>query len=290
MRVIDGKEIAKGICEALEKNICKISGRKPGLAFVSIMEDSASQMYIRMKRMGCQKVGIYSEILKLSPEVTEEELLKTLQHLNQDAKIDGIIVQQPCPKHLAVSKIVEAIDPTKDVDGFHPLNVGKLLLGESDGCVACTPLGIVKLLEHSGVRVEGRHVVVVGRSNIVGKPLAAMLVQKVRGCNATVTMAHSGTKHLPKICRNGDILVVAIGKPLFITSEMVKPGAIVIDVGINHTHRGLVGDVDFDSVKRVASMISPVPGGVGPMTIAMLLSNTYESYKKREGGLPRNPQ
>jgi len=281
MRVIDGRGIAQGICKELKENIGRISGRKPGLAFVSTVEDPASQMYIRMKERECQNVGIYSEILKLSPEVAEVALLRKLQHLNRDLKIDGIIVQQPCPKYLSISKIVEAIDPTKDVDGFHPLNVGKLLLGEPDGFVACTPLGIVKLLEHSGVRVGGRHVVIVGRSNIVGKPLAAMLVQRVQGCNATVTLAHSGTEHLPEICRSGDILVVAIGKPLFITSEMVKPGAVVIDVGINHTDRGLVGDVDFDNVKGVASMISPVPGGVGPMTIAMLLSNTYESFKRR---------
>lgn len=281
MKLIDGKQIAKEIREDLKARINKISGRKPGLAFILIGEDPASEAYVKMKKKGCQEIGIHSEILKLPANVTEGALLKELERLNKDPNIDGILVQQPFPKHISTSKIVEATDPAKDVDGFHPINIGKLLLGEPGGFAACTPLGIAKLLEKCGAQVEGKHVVIVGRSNIVGKPLAAILVQKAKHCNATVTIAHSGTKNLAEICKSGDILVAAVGNPLFIKAEMVKKGAVVIDVGINRTDQGIVGDVDFESVKEIASMITPVPGGVGPMTIAMLLSNTYESYKKR---------
>jgi len=281
VKLINGKQIAQEIRSDLKKAIAKTQGRKPGLAFILIGEDPASESYVKMKKRGCQEVGIHSEMRKLPADVTKEALTKEVERLNQDATIDGILLQQPLPKHISPSQIVEAIDPTKDVDGFHPLNIGKLLLGEKSGFVACTPLGIAKLLEKSGVQVEGKHVVIVGRSNIVGKPLAAILMQKAKHCNATVTIAHSGTENLPKVCQSGDILVAAIGKPLFIKPEMVKKGAVVIDVGINRTDQGLVGDVDFEAVKEVASMITPVPGGVGPMTIAMLLSNTYESYLRR---------
>ncbi|NGX50230.1 MAG: Bifunctional protein FolD protein [Chlamydiae bacterium] len=281
MKVIDGRKIAKEIREELKRRIAKISGRRPGLAFILLGENPASQAYVRMKRKGCHEIGIHSEILNLPLEVTEEALKREIERLNQEQTIDGILVQQPFPKQISTSQIVEAIDPAKDVDGFHPMNIGKLLLGEEGGFAACTPLAIVKLLEKSGAVVEGKHVVILGRSNIVGKPLAALLMQKQRHCNATVTIAHSGTENLNEICQSGDILVAAIGSPLFIKAEMVKKGAVVIDVGINHTDQGLVGDVDFESVKEVASMITPVPGGVGPMTIAMLLSNTYESFQKR---------
>ncbi|MBI3211535.1 MAG: bifunctional 5,10-methylenetetrahydrofolate dehydrogenase/5,10-methenyltetrahydrofolate cyclohydrolase [Simkania negevensis] len=215
--------------------------------------------------------------------ISEKELIQTIQHLNQDEKIDGILVQQPLPLHLSNANVVESIDPRKDVDGFHPINMGKLLLGEERGFVPCTPLGILKLLEETKIEVEGKHVVIIVRINIVCKPIAALLIQKKAGRNATVTLAHSHTKNLPSICLSGDILVAAIGKPLFIKKKMVKRGAVVIDVGINKiaSKEGgrIVGDVDFAEVSRVASYLTPVPGGVGPMTIAMLLSNTILSYQ-----------
>jgi len=285
VKLIDGNQIAKKIREDLKIEIHKISGRKPGLAFILIGKDPASLSYVKMKKKGCLETGIHSETLELPADVTEASLLQEIQRLNLEETIDGILVQQPFPKHLSTSTIVEAIDPAKDVDGFHPMNIGKLLLGEPGGFAACTPLGIAKLLEKCGAEVEGKHVVIVGRSNIVGKPLAAILVQKARHCNATVTIAHSHTHKLPEICKSADILVAAIGKPLFIKAEMVKKGAVVIDVGINRTAQGLVGDVDFAKVKNVASMITPVPGGVGPMTIAMLLSNTYLSFQRKRGAL-----
>jgi len=281
MNLIDGKKIAQEIRDELKARIAKIPGRKPGLAFVLIGDDSPSKAYVKMKKRGCEETGIHSEILELPADVTAETLMKEVERLNQAPHIDGILLQQPFPQHLPTTLLVEAIDPAKDVDGFHPLNIGKLLLGEKGGFTACTPLGIFKLLERSKVEVEGKQVVIVGRSNIVGKPLAAILVQKAKHCNATVTIAHSGTKNLKEVCQRGDILVAAIGKPRFIKAEMVKIGAVVIDVGINRTDEGLVGDVDFEEVKEIASAITPVPGGVGPMTIAMLLSNTYESFQRR---------
>ena len=282
MKLIDGKQIAKEIREKLKTSISQIHGRKPGLAFILIGNDPASKAYVTMKKKGCIEIGIRSEIVALPLDVSEVALLKEIHRLNEDRTIDGILVQQPFPKHISTTKVIEAIDPQKDVDGFHPINVGKLLLGEPGGFAACTPLGIAKLLETYLKTIKGKHVVIVGRSNIVGKPLAAILIQKTPSCNATVTIAHSGTQNLAKLCQTADVLVAAIGKPLFIQPEMVKEGAVVIDVGINRTEEGLVGDVDFDTVKEKAAMITPVPGGVGPMTIAMLLSNTFDSFKKRQ--------
>ncbi len=281
MQLIDGKKIAQDLQQELKIQIEKIHGRKPGLAFVLIGEDPASQAYVRMKKKGCQEVGILSEILELPGNISQQDLLKEIDRLNQDDSIDGILVQQPLPKQISVTAIVEATNPEKDVDGFHPMNIGRLLLGETGGFAACTPLGVVKLLQKSGFETKGKHAVIIGRSNIVGKPLAALLIQK--GVDCTVTIAHRETKNLAKVCLGGDILIAAIGKAHFIKENMVKKDAIVIDVGINRTDHGLVGDVDFEGVKEKVQAITPVPGGVGPMTIAMLLSNTYDSYKKRCG-------
>lgn len=281
MQLIDGKKIAQDLQQELKTQVEKIHGRKPGLAFVLIGEDPASQAYVRMKKKGCQEVGILSEILQLPGNISQQNLLKEIDRLNQDDSIDGILVQQPLPKQISVTAIVEATNPEKDVDGFHPMNIGRLLLGETGGFAACTPLGVVKLLQKSGFETKGKHAVIIGRSNIVGKPLAALLIQK--GVDCTVTIAHRETKGLAKVCLGGDILIAAIGKAHFIKENMVKKDAIVIDVGINRTDHGLVGDVDFEGVKEKVRAITPVPGGVGPMTIAMLLSNTYDSYKKRCG-------
>lgn len=281
MQLIDGKKIAQDLQQELKTQVEKIHGRKPGLAFVLIGEDPASQAYVRMKKKGCQEVGILSEILQLPGNISQQNLLKEIDRLNQDDSIDGILVQQPLPKQISVTAIVEATNPEKDVDGFHPMNIGRLLLGETGGFAACTPLGVVKLLQKSGFETKGKHAVIIGRSNIVGKPLAALLIQK--GVDCTVTIAHRETKDFAKVCLGGDILIAAIGKAHFIKENMVKKDAIVIDVGINRTDHGLVGDVDFEGVKEKVRAITPVPGGVGPMTIAMLLSNTYDSYKKRCG-------
>lgn len=279
MQLIDGKKIAQEIRRGLKEKIEKISGRKPGLAFVLIGENPASQAYVKMKKKGCLEVGIHSEILELPENISQEALLQAINGLNSDPKIDGILIQQPFPKDISIKAVVEKTDPNKDVDGFHPLNIGRLLLGEEGGFAACTPLGVIKLLEKSGIETAGKHAVIVGRSNIVGKPLAALLMKQ--GTDCTVTVAHSRTKNLKEICQTADILVAAIGKPHFIKKEMVKKGAVVIDVGINRTKEGLVGDVAFDEVKEIAGAITPVPGGVGPMTIAMLLSNTYDSFQMR---------
>ena len=279
MKLIDGKQIASKIHKDIQAEIQKLSERAPGLAFILIGNDPASKAYVRMKKKGCEEVGIHSEILKLPEDTSQKALLSEIKRLNSDPNIDGILVQQPLPKHLSTSEIVEAVDPAKDVDGFHPMNIGRLLLGEEGGFAACTPLGIMKLINESQVNLEGIQAVILGRSNIVGKPLAALLMQK--GVDATVTVAHSKTKNLNEICKSADLLIAAIGRPHFVTSKMVKPGAIVIDVGINRVEDSLVGDVDFKSVKEIASLVTPVPGGVGPMTIAMLLSNTFESYKRK---------
>ena len=286
MNVIDGKAIAKEIQKEIKREIAAFPFRKPGLAFILVGHNPASETYVKMKKKGCLEVGIYSETLELPPTISEKELLKHIDELNQSPLIDGILVQLPLPSHISSSKIFEAIHPEKDVDGFHPYNMGKLLLGEQGGFVACTPLGIVTLLEKTKIETQGKHIVIIGRSNIVGKPLAALLIQKRAHCNATVTIAHSASENLEAICKTADILIASIGSPHFITKPMVKKGTIVIDVGINRIHdeKGgttLVGDVAFDEVKEIASFITPVPGGVGPMTIAMLLSNTLKSFKKR---------
>ena len=281
--IIDGTSIAKQIEAQLKTAISHLRHRPPGLAFILVGENPASRSYIRMKKKKCAEVGIASFDREFPASMTQEELLKEIERLNHNPDVDGILIQLPLPEHLNTVSIMSAIDPAKDVDGFHPINVGKMLLGEHGGFLPCTPLGIQVLLTRSQIPLLGKHVVIVGRSNIVGKPLAAILMQKEPHCNATVTVAHSLTEHLDEICRSADILVAAIGRPHFIKASMVKKGAVVIDVGINRvpgTTNKIVGDVDFAEVAPLASAITPVPGGVGPMTIAMLLSNTSLSYQR----------
>lgn len=279
MKLIDGKKIASEIQSDLAKRVAKIQGRKPGLAFILVGDHPASHSYVRAKNKACQETGIVSTTTQLPANIGESELLKEIDKLNRNPNVDGILVQLPLPPHIDERAVTAAIDPKKDVDGFHPINVGKMLLGDETGFLPCTPLGIQILLEKSHIDVAGKHVVIAGRSNIVGKPMAAILMQKKPHCNATVTVAHSQSKNLPALLASGDILIAAIGRPLFIKKNMVKPGAVVIDVGINRLDDGtLVGDVDFDEVQHIASHITPVPGGVGPMTIAMLLQNTLKAY------------
>lgn len=279
-QLIDGKKCAEKIEADLKKRIATFL-RPPGLAFILVGDDPASETYIRMKKKKCEQLGILSKDKTFPKTVTEQELLSHVNQLNRDLSVDGILIQLPLPKHLSTPKILEAIHPSKDVDGFHPINVGKMLLGETDGFLPCTPLGVQKLLIDSHISVEGKHVVILGRSNIVGKPLAAILMQKAPHCNATVTLAHSHTQNLPQITQSADILVAAIGKAHFVTASMVKKGAVVIDVGINRLGDKIVGDVDFDNVAPLTSSITPVPGGVGPMTIAMLMANTVLSFERR---------
>lgn len=279
MNLIDGREIATKIEKKVAEEIRALPGRKPGLAFVRIGDDPSSKVYIKIKKKKCLEVGIVSFDKELSSSVSKEEVIDTLLRLNEDPLVDGILVQLPLPSHLSAFSLIEHILPSKDVDGFHPVNMGKLLLGESDGFIPCTPQGVHLLLTESKIPLEGKHVVIVGRSNIVGKPLAALLMQKDPLCNATVTVVHSKSNEIASLCKQADILIAAIGQPHFITKEMIKPGATVIDVGINKSPAGLVGDVDFETVAPLTSHITPVPGGVGPMTVAVLLSNTLKAYK-----------
>lgn len=256
----------------------------PALAFILVGDNPASLTYVKMKQRTCQELGILSHTFTFDKHVSEAELLHLIDTCNKDPLIHGILVQQPLPSHISEKKVLEAVDPSKDVDGFHPTNIGKLVLGFEDGFVSCTPLGVFTLLKEYGFDLKGKHVVIVGRSNIVGKPLASLLVQKKPFCNATVTLAHSQTQDLEMLTKQADILIAAIGSPRFITASMVKQGAVVIDVGINtvieESHKKLVGDVDFTHVCHKASAITPVPGGVGPMTIAMLMHNLIVSYNK----------
>ncbi len=286
MLLIDGTAIAKKIQEKIAHAISQLE-RKPGLAFILVGDDPASKTYIRMKKKRCQEVGIVSFDCVLPAATTEEQLLREIDKFNRNPAVDGILVQLPLPIHINSMHIMTAVDPSKDIDGFHPINVGKMLLGENSGFLPCTPHGIQILLTHAQIPIQGKHVVIVGRSNIVGKPLGAILMQKAPHCNATVTIAHSLTENLKEICRSADILVAAIGTPRFIKADMVKKGVVVVDVGINRVkEKGndtIVGDVDFDAVAPLCSHITPVPGGVGPMTIAILLSNTLLSYQRREG-------
>lgn len=283
MQLIDGKKIAEKRREALAKTLsetrAKTGRRPPGLAFVLVGDHPPSQIYVRAKDKACQAVGIRSYLRTFSQEVSEEKLLREIEALNADPDVDGILVQLPLPVGIDAKKVIEAVDPKKDVDGFHPLNLGKLLLGDPTGFVPCTPLGIFTLLEEEKIHVKGKHVVILGRSVIVGKPLAALLMQKKEGANATVTVAHSESLDLFSIVKSADILISAMGRNGFVKAEMVKPKAVVIDVGITRLADGrLAGDVDFATVSHIASRITPVPGGVGPMTIASLLENTWKSY------------
>jgi methylenetetrahydrofolate dehydrogenase (NADP+)/methenyltetrahydrofolate cyclohydrolase len=284
--LIKGSEIAKQIKQELKDDIHNLlinNNLIPGLATVLVGEDEASKVYVGAKEKACRELGIYSERIDLPADTTEENLLKLIDTLNDNPKIHGILIQLPLPKHIRETKVLYAIDPRKDVDGFHPVNVGKLMLGVPD-FLPCTPHGIQELLIRTGIETDGAEVVVVGRSNIVGKPIANMLIQKNRiGANATVTICHTGTRDLLFHTKRADILIVAAGRPKTITSEMVKEGVVVIDVGVNRLETGLVGDVDFESVKEKAKAITPVPGGVGPMTIVMLMMNTVQSAKMHAG-------
>lgn len=290
-QLIKGAEVAAQIREELKKEIAELKARHkvvPGLATVLVGADPASQVYVGAKEKTCQELGIYSERHDLPEKTTQQELIGLVQKLNKDPKINGILVQLPLPKHLDEGEVLYAIDPKKDVDGFHPVNVGKLMIGEPD-YMPCTPAGIQQLLIRSGTRIDGAEVVVVGRSNIVGKPIANILLQKKPGANATVTICHTGTRDLAFHTKRADILIVAAGRPKAITADMVKEGVVVIDVGVNEIgktadgKRILAGDVDFDTVKEKAKAITPVPGGVGPMTITMLMLNTIRAAKLAAG-------
>ncbi len=286
-KIIDGKAIAAQIREEAKNEVeaLKDRGVTPCLAAVLVGDVAASKVYVKNKRRACEKVGITSVLHTPAADVSEPELLKLINELNNDPAVHGILVQLPLPKHIDETKVIEAIDPSKDVDGFHPFNVGRLVIG-LDTFRSCTPAGVQELLLRSGIEVAGKHVVIIGRSNIVGKPMANIVVQKEKGANATVTICHSWTKNLNEICRQADILISALGKPEFVRPDMIKPGAVVIDVGINRiddpsSNKGykLVGDVDFEPVSKVASAITPVPGGVGPMTVAMLMVNTVKAAR-----------
>lgn len=278
-KIIDGKAIAAQMRQAIAAEVEKLKTGDitPGLAVVLVGDDPASRVYVSMKEKACQQAGIFSDEHKLPAETTEAQLLALIDELNRDPRIDGILVQLPLPEHIDESKILEAISPQKDVDGFHPYNVGRLVTGKPL-FQPCTPFGIMKMLEATGVDLTGREVVVVGRSNIVGKPVALMCLAK----NATVTLCHSRTRDLAAQVRRADVLIAAVGRPEMIKGEWIKEGAVVIDVGVNRVgEKKLVGDVEFESAGRRAGAITPVPGGVGPMTITMLLYNTVESAKRR---------
>ena len=284
--LIDGRAIAKRVRADVAERAKRLAaqGIKPGLAVVLVGDDPASAVYTSAKAKAAEEAGMYSLNLRLPADTTQADLLKRVDALNSDPKIHGILVQMPLPKQIDPDTVIRRIDPAKDVDGFHPVNVGKMLVGERDGFIPCTPAGIQLLLKESGVKTPGKHCVVIGRSNIVGKPMAALMMQDNPDANCTVTVCHRHTTDLKGQTRTADILIVAAGRPRMVTSDMVKPGAVVIDVGTNRvtdpTAKGgtrLQGDVDFDSVRDVASKITPVPGGVGPMTIAMLMANTVRA-------------
>jgi methylenetetrahydrofolate dehydrogenase (NADP+)/methenyltetrahydrofolate cyclohydrolase len=290
-KIIDGKQVAADMRAELKAEVAKLKEQNivPGLGVILVGEDPASKSYVTAKERACEEMGIYSDDNRLNADISQEELMQKVKDMNNDPKINGILVQLPLPKHLNETEVLLTIDPTKDVDGFHPMNVGKMVVGE-EAFLPCTPHGVIQLLIRSGVKIEGAKVVIVGRSNIVGKPLANMLIQKNLKGNATVTVCHTRTKDLANQTRQADILIAAAGRPNTITADMVKEGVVVIDVGVNRVDdptkkKGyrLVGDVDFEAVKEKASLITPVPGGVGPMTITMLLYNTVESAKRAAG-------
>ncbi len=288
-RVLDGTAIAQTIRTEVAAQVATLSarGQKPGLAAVLVGEDPASAVYVRSKGKACEEAGMHSVTLRLPANTSEAELLETVDRLNADQQIHGILVQLPLPKHINSERVLRRIDPIKDVDGFHPVNVGKLVIGDRTAFRPATPYGVQQMLIRSGIETRGAHAVIVGRSNIVGRPMANLLIQQGPGGDATVTVCHSKTRDLPAVTRSADILIAAIGKAEFVTAEMVRPGAVVIDVGINRVDeasrpRGyrLVGDVAYGPVSQVASAITPVPGGVGPMTIAMLLQNTLQAMQQ----------
>jgi len=291
-KILSGKELAETMRQEMKQEIEELKEKYnllPGLAVILIGDNPASVSYVKGKEKACTAVGILSREYKFDVNYREGELLKLIKDLNNDTSIHGILVQLPLPDHINEEKVLYAIDPDKDVDGFHPVNVGRLMIG-APGFLPCTPHGIQQLMLRNGIEISGKHLVIVGRSNIVGKPLAMLLVQKKEGANATITICHTGTKNMAEFTRRADILVVAAGRPHTVNGDMVKPGAVVIDVGVNRVEdktkrRGyrLIGDVEFEEVSKKASAISPVPGGVGPMTIIMLLFNTIRSAKNHAG-------
>ena len=284
--ILDGKLLARQIRDELREEVADFiqnNAEVPTLAAVLVGQDPASEVYVRNKVIACEQVGIMSRLVRLPTETSQDDLLALVAKLNRakDEPVHGILVQLPLPPHIDVTRILHAVSPLKDVDGFHPENVGRLVQG-TPRYLPCTPYGIQQLLVRNDISIAGRHVVVVGRSETVGKPMALMLMQRGAGADATVTVCHSKTRDLPAITRQADILIVAIGQPQFIRAEMVKPGAVVVDVGIHRTPQGLVGDVDFPGVSQVASHITPVPGGVGPLTVTMLLANTLAAARQQQ--------
>lgn len=278
-QVIDGKAISAQIKEELKEKVAKLKeeGTEVTLAVIQVGDNPASTVYVRNKKKGCEYVGIHSLSYELPEETTEEELLNLIEELNEKEEVNGILVQLPLPSYIDEDKVIRAISPKKDVDGFHPQSVGALCIGQK-GFVSCTPAGIIQLLKRSGIAIEGKECVILGRSNIVGKPMSLLMLRE----NATVTIAHSRTKNLKEVCKRADILIVAIGKPKMVTADYVKEGAVIIDVGINRMEdKKLCGDVDYESVFPICSAITPVPGGVGPMTIAMLLYNCIQSVEMK---------
>ncbi len=288
MKLIDGNKIAQSIIESLTKEVSKINGPKPTVAFIRVGEDPASVSYVRKKQKTAENIGIQS-LLKILPDsISQEELIEEIEVFNDDSNVHGILIQAPLPDHISETTIFNTVKPEKDVDGFHTLNIGKLCQEDPSGFVACTPAGIVELIKHSEIQTEGKHVVVLGRSQIVGKPAALLMIQKGLPGNATVTICHSKTQNLEVITKQADLIIAAIGRPNFVSEAMVKEGASIIDVGINRIPDSskksgfrLVGDVDFEAVSKKCDHITPVPGGVGPMTVAMLMQNTLNAYKNQ---------
>lgn len=286
--ILDGQALAEKIQAEIKALVDKLQGRRPCLAVILVGEHPPSQIYVTRKTQACESVGIISIKRQFTQQATESEILQEIRELNENPLIDAILIQLPLPAHVNPFKITQAVHPDKDVDGFNPVNVGKLLIGETDGFFPCTPLGIKVMLERSGIELTGKHAVVLGRSNIVGKPMAAMLMQSTPGGNATVTIAHKFSRNIKELCLMADLLIVAIGQPKYVKADMVKEGVVIVDVGINRIENPskakgfqIVGDVDFENVKDKCSFITPVPKGVGPMTIAMLLQNTLRCYQKQ---------
>ena len=278
--ILDGKALSNKILDEISKEhdfMLKKNGRRAGLVVVIVGDDKASRVYVKNKRMTCEKVGFFTETIDFSSNISEEELLKEIERLNSDERFDGILVQLPLPKHIDELKVLNAINPDKDVDGFHFNNIGKMVVGDDTGFLSCTPYGIMQLLDEYNINVEGKDVVIIGRSNIVGKPMALLLIQK----RATVQVCNTRTKDMREKLKNADIVISAAGVPNLIGKEDIKKGAVVIDVGINRVEGMICGDVNFEEVKDIASYITPVPGGVGPMTIASLMKNTLKSYRMR---------
>ena len=290
-RVLDGTRLADEIRAEVAQTVARhrAAARQPGLAVVIVGENPASQVYVRAKGKACEEAGMHSETIRLPESITEADLLATVERLNRDPRIHGFLIQLPLPKHINAERVLNAVNPLTDVDGFHPVNVGKVSIGDPTGLRPATPYGVQEMLIRSGIDTKGANAVIVGRSNIVGKPMASLLIQQGKGGDATVTVCHSKSRDLPGTCRGADLLIVAIGKPEFVTGDMVRPGAVVIDVGINRVDDAsqpkgyrLVGDVAYGPVADIASAITPVPGGVGKMTIAMLLKNTLQAFEQAQ--------